>query len=156
MKISVSRAGDELTAVFRGDINETCEDELKDLLSKIEVPNLHIDTERVELVNSLGARFWVNFVQSIVKKGIKTSFKKCSPAIVECCNIYPKFMPASAIESLYVPCECQSCALEENVLLTQSDFKKPNPVSDAVCQKCKSPMQAQVELGEYLQCVSGG
>ena len=109
MKISLTRSGQEILISFRGDLTEDCEEDLRSLLDKIEVPSVIFETERVELINSLGARHWIGFIQALTKKVKDVHFRKCSPAFVESCNAYPKFTPKNCIESVFLPARCDTC-----------------------------------------------
>ena len=155
MKIALTRTGDEIAISLRGDINETVGDELQDLLGKIEVPSIVVDTERVELVNSLGTKIWIQFMQSLTKKNIRATFKNCSAAFVESCNISPKFAPPNSIKSLFILCGC-SCGSEEYYLIDERHFASDNPVQGIKCKQCGNAVKAAVDPDEYLQCVRGG
>jgi anti-anti-sigma regulatory factor len=153
MKITLLRNGEELVVTLRGDINESAEDDFRDLLAKIEVPKIVFETEKVELVNSLGARYWIDLVQSLAKRSIKMTFRKCSPAFVESCNMYPKFVPKNSIESLFVVAECSKCRCEESSLLTLTKCMAEDPLSGVNCGKCGSALVSTVDFVEYLQAV---
>ena len=154
MKISLTRTGDALAINLRGDINENCGEELQDLLGKIEVPAVSFDTERVELVNSLGIKIWIQFMQSLAKKDTKITFKNCSAAFVDSCNISPKFAPPNSIKSLFILCGCD-CGAEEYYLIEEKQFASENPVHDVTCKQCGKVVKAAVDPDEYLQCVRG-
>ena len=151
MKITITRSGNELTASLRGDLNESCEGELKDLLGKIEVPSLVVDAERVELINSLGARYWMIFMKALSKKATAVRFKRCSPAFVESCNMYPSFVPENSIESLFFPAKCQSCGEVDPALVIRENFSKENPVADHKCGTCQSPLEPSLDVEEFMQ-----
>jgi anti-anti-sigma regulatory factor len=155
MKIAMTRAGDEMNIALRGDVNEASEEHFKSLLSKIEVSSVMFDVEKIELVNSLGARYWINFINALQKRNINLGFMKCSVAFVECCNIYPKFVPSGTLRSLMIMGECKSCGLQESVLLDASEFASDDPFVNKVCSKCKKPLASHVDLDEYLQSVRG-
>lgn len=155
MKITLTRSGDEITVGMRGDVDEGSAEDFSTLLTKLEVPSVVFDAERVELVDSLGARQWINFIQSLTKKNIKLSFKNCSPAFVESCNIYPKFVPHHSIKSLYMPADC-ACGTQNLYLVTGDKFLADDPLSGMKCEKCGAGVTSVYEIGDYLQCVKGG
>ncbi len=153
MKISISRSAQELAISLRGDLNESCEDALQDLLSKIEVPSLVIDVERVELINSLGARYWINFVQNLAKNSVRVRFSRCSPAFIDSCNTYPKFAPKNSIESLFLPAACPSCGDVDPQLVAKDMFSSDNPLESCRCQKCSKALLPSLDVEEFLQSV---
>lgn len=153
MKISLTRSGEEMTISFRGDITEDCEDDLQGLLQKLEVPSVVIETERIELINSLGARLWINFVQTLTKKVPTIKFRRCSPAFVDSCNTYPKFTPKNSVESLFIPASCQSCGDVDAQLIERSHFSKENPLEGVQCDKCHQRLDPSVDVDEFLQGV---
>lgn len=155
MKISITRSGSELLVSLRGDITEECEESLKDLLEKVEVPSVVIDTEKVELINSLGARIWINFIQGLTKKSPAVRFRRCSPAFIESCNTYPKFTPKNSILSLLLPARCQSCGDIDAQLVEQERFSADEPLDGLKCPKCGQMLMASVEVEEFMQCTRG-
>ena len=156
MKTSINRVGDELRISFRGDINDSCESELKDLLQKIEAPKVCLNLEHIELINSLGARIWLNFVRAVKPLTQDLTYQNCSVAFIECCNIYSKFAKPEAIVSLYVPAECTKCGRNANILCQSKQLLSDNAITPSTCSTCHSLMEPQVALEEYLQCLSEG
>lgn len=155
MKISINRTGDELNVSLRGDMNESCEGDLQDLLGKIELPNLLVDVERVELINSLGARYWINFMMALAKRSTKVRFKRCSPAFIESCNTYPKFAPANSVESLFLPSKCSTCGEVDAQLISKDQFGDQNPIQSLKCTNCGNQLEPSVDVEEFLQSVIG-
>ena len=153
MKVALTRSGDEITIVLNGDLTEHANPALQDLLQKIELPEVVFDTRRVELINSLGARHWIDFMKTLLKRQVKISIKHCSPAFVECCNLYPKFAPSGVIKSVCVPCVCDGCGVEEEIVVDAHEFSDQQVVSSKTCSKCGSPWSPVVDMEEYMQCV---
>lgn len=155
MKISITRSGSELLISLRGDITEDCEESLRDLLEKVEVPSVVVDAEKIELINSLGARIWINFIQSLSKKSPNICFRRCSPAFIESCNTYPKFSPKNSILSLFLPARCESCGDLDAQLVERERFYAEEPLDSLQCPKCGQKLIASVEVEEFLQCARG-
>ena len=153
MKISLTRSGEEMLISFRGDFTEDCEEDLRSLLDKIEVPSVVFETERVELINSLGAMHWIGFIQSLTKKVKSVRFRKCSPAFIESCATYPKFAPKNCVDSVFLPARCDFCGDIDPQLVHQDQFSSDSPLEGAKCPKCGGQLQPSVELDEYLQAV---
>lgn len=153
MKITFVRSGDEITVSIRGDINESSENEFKDLLARLEVPSVVFEMDKVDLINSLGARYWIGLIQPLAKQTPKIRFRKCSPSFVESCNIYPKFVPKHSIESLYLIVDCPQCMSQQTALVSRDNCLTADPASHARCPQCSGPVEPSVDLDEYLQCV---
>lgn len=155
MKVSATRIGsDELGIELRGEIDETSQPGLRDLLSKIDTEKVSFNLEQVELVNSLGARYWIEFIRDLEKKTGSIKLRNCSIAFIECCNIYPKFAPKNTIESLYVPIDCPKCGNDGVVLCAAAQLVNDGKLPESRCVNCSSMVEPQVPLDEYLQCLS--
>ncbi len=139
---------------MRGDFDEGLETHLAALASKIETTFVVFDAEKIELINSLGARQWIGFVMGLTKRQVQCSFEKCSPAFVEACTLYPKFVPAKSMRSLLMPVDC-GCGYQGNYLLTEAQWSKTNVLDGASCPKCNGSLNAVVDPDEFLQSVKG-
>ena len=154
MKIAVQRiGGDELGIELRGVVDETAEPALLDLLSKIDTAKASFNLEQIEAVNSLGARYWIEFVREAGKKLSEIKFHHCSIAFIECCNIYPKFAPKNSIQNLYVPIDCSKCGNDGVILCDADQLLRDNEPQPSACMNCGGPVEPQVSLDEYLQCL---
>lgn len=153
MKLGLTRSGDELMISLRGDINEACEDEFRELIDKIEVATVVFDAERVELINSMGARYWINLTQTLIRRSVSLRFRRCSPAFIESCNIYPKFVPKKSIESLFIPADCSVCHVHQMPVVSVGAFSIDDPFDQVRCNKCGGTLTAEIDLEEYLQCL---
>ena len=153
MKFILKQDDNEMNVALRGDINEDAEQALKDLLLKIVNRPLIFDLEHIGFVNSRGAVSWYQFHKEITAKVPSITYKKCSIAFVESCNIYRKFVSDTAIASLYVPVHCESCSSEATVLCDANLLKLNQEIPATLCTDCKTPMSPQVDLTEYTQCL---
>ena len=150
MKISLSRVGDTLVAGVRGDITEAAEEELDDLLGKIEVKRVVFETSRVELINSLGIRSWITFVQTLRRRGVVLEYQKCTTSVVDCCNMHRSFALPGEVISLFVPMHCQKCGNRELQLAAASDIEENAPFPAGSCSVCKANLLVEVDLDTYL------
>ena len=153
MKFTISKNGDALHVAMRGDFDEGLEGHLSALAPKIETKSVVFDAEKIELINSLGARQWLGFVLGLTKRQVQCSFEKCSPAFVEACILYPKFVPAKSMRSLLMPVEC-GCGYQGHYLLTETQWSRANVLEGASCPKCNGSMHAAVDPDEFLQSVN--
>jgi anti-anti-sigma regulatory factor len=151
LKINIQRAGGALQISLRGDINESVKGELTELAQKIEGASVDFDVRAIELVNSLGARNWIQFMGHLSKSKGHMSFSTCSPAFVECCNIYPNFVPKDSVSSVLVPCECEHCRYEGSSKLEKENFLDSS--ISPLCPQCQKSTKIIVDLDEYLQFV---
>ena len=150
MKLGIKRIEDALVVVIRGDISEHSEPEFAELLGKIEVKKIQFDLEKLELVNSLGTRVWMQFIEKLKHRNIEFSFQKCSVAFVECCNMYPRFANSNSIESFYISMICGSCG-NVDLALSTVEAARAGEFQNRPCKDCESPMRTQVDPQEYLQ-----
>ncbi len=152
MKIAITKGGDVLHITMRGDFNESLDSHLSALSQKIETGSVLFDAEKVEFINSLGARQWIGFMFGLGKRQVLCAFEKCSPSFVEACNLYPKFAPSKSLKSVMMPIQC-GCGYEGNALLTESQWSQSDVMKGVTCPKCGSLPRASVDPDEYLQCV---
>jgi hypothetical protein len=67
------------------------------------VSEIIFDFDKVALINSCGIREWLSFLKHF-PEGMKVSFRKCPPLIIDQVNMISGFIPAKGeIESFYVP-----------------------------------------------------
>ena len=150
MKFSLTRVGEVLQIGVRGDINEAAEAELSELSEKIEVGRVTFETSRVDLINSLGIRSWIQFVQGLRRKGVTIEYQKCSSSVVDCCNMHKSFALPGEVASLFVPMFCKKCEVEESQLFLAKDLKAGEAQSTIMCPKCSKELLPAVDLETYV------
>ena len=150
MKFSLTRIDDALLVTTRGDITENAEEELNELLEKIEVKKVVFDTAKVDLINSLGIRYWINFVQTLRRRHVAVTYLKCSSAVVECCNIHASFALPGEVESFFVPMRCKSCAKSTAILHETENIKDDCLLPTKKCPSCDAVVEPEVDLETYL------
>ncbi len=154
MKFTIAKNGDVLQVAMRGDFDEGLEAHLAALAAKIETTSVIFDAEKVELINSLGARHWIGFVLGLTKRQIHSSFERCSPAFVEACTLYPKFVPSKSMKSLMMPVECD-CGYQGHAILTENEWSQTNVLNGCACPKCSGVLHPTVDPDDFLQSVKG-
>jgi len=106
-----------------------------------------IDLENVTLINSMGARAWVNWVRSLESLASCIVLEKCPPIVVNQINILLGFLPKNGVVgSFKIPYFCEDCGLEEAILWQMGvqyqengAFQEPE---DKACPKCQSAFAA--------------
>ena len=150
MKFSLARIDDGLQVSIRGDISENAEVELNEILEKIEVNKVTFDTAKVELINSLGIRHWINFAQTLRRRHVAVTYQNCFPAIIECCNIYSSFALPGEVRSFHLPLCCKSCGRGSTILLNVENLSADYQVPAKKCATCDGEMESEVDLETYL------
>jgi hypothetical protein len=154
MKFSLARKDHVLCIAMRGDFDESLEGHLSALAPKIEESNVVFDAEHVELINSLGARHWIGFVVGLTKRQIGMTFERCSPAFVEACNLYPKFVPQKSMRSLLIPVDCR-CSFQGTILMTDQQARMPDGYQKLSCPKCGAVPRCVIDPEDFLQSFRG-
>lgn len=155
MKIHQHREGNELVIAIRGDITETSNEAFKELMESLESTVICFDMSKVELINSLGARHWIQFLENLRKTNMIISFKNCSVSFIEGCNIYPKFAIRGQIKSFYSVYECTKCDKELLVLIQTSSLKESPSAPNEFCSSCKSELRFFGDWDEVTQFLHG-
>ena len=95
-----------------------------------------IDLEDVKMINYIGFR---NFIKSthVIPDNITIILKQCPSSIVRQLNRGLCFSGKTKIESFLGPYFCESCDVEQNVLINVEDYHKSG-ISGAPENKCAS------------------
>ena len=151
MKTSIKRDGDTLFIAIQGDLRDDSDVQLKSLLEKIESPAVHFDTFGIELINSMGARAWVDFVQTLRKRKTQLLFSRCSIAFIEAANLSKSVARPGEIQSLVMPGHCKNCDQEFHPVHETANL---SPVHlNLTCPQCSKPATLMVDPESYLMCL---
>jgi anti-anti-sigma regulatory factor len=151
MKASIKREGDVLFITLNGDFRDDTDEQLKSLLEKIESPAVQFDTYGIELINSMGTRAWVDFVQSLRRRKTNLRFNRCSTAFVEAANQTKTVARPNEIHSLVVPGHCKKCNQEIHIV-RDVDGLSPDTLT-LTCPHCSQSAELLVDAESYLMCL---
>jgi len=122
---------DEVTFIkLSGVIDE--DNELTELVEKIQPGTAIIDLAEIERINSCGVRDWVNWLGKIETE-TSVILVECSPAIVAQINLVNNFTGKGQVKSFYIPYFCTDCD-EEKVLLCEVSEMGPLPHDPPICR----------------------
>ena len=92
--------------------------------------------KKLENVNSLGVRTWVNFMKELGK--VQVCYEECPPLIVRQMNMVPSFKGQAQVTSVFVPYVCDACDTEKLVLIQGDKLADPSSIPEAfTCDTCK-------------------
>jgi len=118
-----------------GNLNEA-----SDLTPLASLPGpITIDLGELDRINSVGVRYWMDFVSAREKAGVALAFERCSPMMVGQITMITRFMGThSRVTSLLVPYACTKCRAEQLTVLDVASNERAQPT--LVCPKCGSRM----------------
>lgn len=139
LKIELNQNGDEIEAVFEGQIDEDADfSELKGKSPKRLIFNL----KKVSMINSCGIRDWIEF-QKNLPENMELVYRRCPQVIVEQLNIVKGFIRENGqVESFYAPYYNEDKDEEIKVLLT------PDQVVDGKAPVQKDESGLELEFDE--------
>lgn len=127
-------------------------DENADLspLTKSNLPELRLDFSGVTRVNSFGVRTWMTAIREIPKT-TPLYYMRCSPPIVDQCNMILGFRGHAHIVDFYAPLICEDCDLEKPALF-QTDLcvSLGGRLPPTECPECGEPMEIDDLEEHYL------
>jgi anti-anti-sigma regulatory factor len=110
------------------------DNELFDLLERIEEGTAIIDLAAIERINSCGVRDWLSWLSRLERKVTEVIFVECSPAVVAHLNLVDRFIGNGRVQSFYAPYFCARCDLERVWLVELSEMQKQNVPKAPVCR----------------------
>lgn len=130
----IDQQGGGTLVTLTGYINEAT-----DLSRLARLPGpLVINLARLDRINSIGVRRWMDFVKAVEGAGVALVFERVSPIMTGQIGMITNFMGTrSRVKSLDVPYRCTRCGAESvsTVELTATTQLPPS----VPCPKCKSP-----------------
>ena len=104
LEVEILEEDKDVKVKLKGPINEESGKVLSDLYDK---PNKTIifDFSKVDYVNSLGIRSWINFLRHI-QEGRTIYFEHCTPDIVMQMNMMAHFKGSAIVSSFYGEYSC--------------------------------------------------
>lgn len=149
-KLTVDRRDEEKHTflAFKGIIDE--EANFKDAFTGLK-PNVIINLEGIQMINSCGVREWIHGMEEIPASA-KVELDKCATRIVEQFNYVVNFRGSGEVTSFFAPYFCPKCKAEETILLTVKDLgtKRPVKAPPQKCPTCKGPMEFDDIEEEYF------
>lgn len=123
-------------------------------LPEIEVSGkgtIKLDLEKVQSVNSMGIRSWLEWIKNFEGKA-HFIFSKAPKCFVMQMNMVEGFLPkGSMVESFYVPFYCETCDNEVNLLVNvATDILWGDEISLKIDKKkvCKQDCDIEIDVNE--------
>jgi anti-anti-sigma regulatory factor/DNA-directed RNA polymerase subunit RPC12/RpoP len=136
LQIETTRAESGLVLVLSGKIDEGSG--LAELAGSIAEP-VTVDLQRVEFINSMGARDWVRLMRALNERSIPITLRRCSEVMVYQMNMIVEARSGAKVESIYAPYECAKCGFETYVLLDATPrLRREQPTHE--CEECGAAM----------------
>jgi anti-anti-sigma regulatory factor len=138
----VTEGASELLITVAGTLSED---------SRLEVPAVRgrrviIDARRVERINSMGVRNWIDFIEQLHDQSHDVVIRHLPPAMVSQASMITTFIGKSRIESFLSPWYCPGC---ENTLEQLHGYRDELPRS-IPCPQCRTPMELDWDRDAYL------
>lgn len=135
LRARIERRGSETWVALVGNLDESCSFAQ---LASIGGP-IVIDLGDLNRINSVGVRYWMEFVRAREQTGMALTVERCSPMMVGQITMIRGFMGAqSRVKSLYVPYLCSACKLEHMHVLEVASGAAAQPTLP--CPKCNGRM----------------
>lgn len=123
------------------------------------------DLDKVDFINSLGIRNWVQWIREVegTYKDTQFFFQNCPVCIVNQLNMLKGFLPSqSKVTSLYVPFFCEECESSEEPLLvlggdirvsgSSENFSITLPEVKCNCG-AENPMEVDIPPRKYFRFI---
>ncbi|MBK7843348.1 MAG: hypothetical protein IPJ71_06570 [Bdellovibrionales bacterium] len=128
------------------------------------IDELTIDFKKVNYINSIGVKNWINWISRVPKK-LKLNLINCIPAVINQLNSVTGFIPANGVvESFFIPYACDKCGHEELSLAKRGTSYEYPALSrppkhlvpeNIVCPKCGEKMEMDMLPMRYFSFLSG-
>jgi hypothetical protein len=128
------------------------------------IDELTIDFKKVNYINSIGVKNWINWISRVPKK-LKLNLINCIPAVINQLNSVIGFIPENGVvESFFIPYACDKCGHEELSLAkrgTSYDYpalsRPPKHLvpENILCPKCGEKMEMDMLPMRYFSFLSG-
>jgi hypothetical protein len=115
-----------------------------------------INTAGVVRINSSGVREWVNWMKELDRRGCRSYFVECSPAIVTQCNYFDRFTGSGQIVSFYTPYFCSMCDADKELLIEVSEALRELPFKPPAyrCDRCNQELEFDEFESTYFAFLS--
>src|SRR5262245_7918775 len=123
LEIQRDTHGDTLLLKLKGNITE--DSQIEDLKKDLK-PNVVLDLEKVQRINSYGIRQWINVMKEIRGQVQSLLFHRCPPVIVEQFNMINNFGGGGVVYSVYLPFYCENCNQDELKLYSIPNGHSPD------------------------------
>ena len=136
LKARIDQQGGGTVVTLTGCINEAT-----NLSQLVKLPGpVVINLSRLDRINSIGVRRWMDFVNACEAAGVAVVFERVSPIMISQITMISNFMGArSRVRSLDVPYRCTSCGTESvSTIVVATTAQLPSSVP---CPKCKAPSE---------------
>src|SRR5262249_53669956 len=107
----------------------------------------------IDRINSVGVRYWMDFVKAREKAGVSLTFERCSPVMVGQITMITHFMGArSRVKSLLAPYSCTGCKSESDVVVEAAPGAQVQ--ATLPCPKCGARMELDDLVESYADALA--
>jgi hypothetical protein len=135
---------------LRGSIDEHVDFER--LAKAIAAPVVALDFDKVESINSVGIRSWINFIKQLSSS--KITYERCPAFFLDSISMVPGLAKGVTIASFYLPFSCRSCDSDQPKLVTREQAKAPGFTESLntlfPCQTCDRKVEFQDDLEVFF------
>lgn len=136
--------------VVSGSINEYSQPGFRRIATLVrDYPALTVDLRAVDIINSIGTIYWVEFLRALLRIAPVT-LSQCSLAMVEYMNRVPAMCAGAAFSSFLVPYRCPECLRLFVSPMNQSAVADGH-YPETCCGRCGSPADGAIPFAEYTR-----
>jgi hypothetical protein len=155
MKSIVNSNDTQMLIQIRDNIDEHCDDILLEITNQITKDNVLFECKEMRMINSYGSSKWVKFIRNVKEVSKTIEFHSCSYEFMIYANMLTDFFGGGKIHSFHVPFYCESCSLENMVLINTTDIDSEGEFPSSRCSKCQSEIFSEVDAEDFTGCLSG-
>ena len=155
LKISIQKEASQDIVFFEGPIDENCGEALNGLHGQVG-NKVVLNFRKLEYVNSLGIRNWINFLINF-EEGRDVTFDDCPSDVIMQINMVPKFVGSCKVKSFFGNFSCESCGheMEVNFSADESQDDLIEKSSNIQCEKCQAIMEFEEDADSYFEFLAG-
>lgn len=146
----VKDVGGVRRVALKGSIDEHVDFER--LAKAITAPVVALDFDKVDAINSVGIRSWINFIKLISSS--KITYERCPTFLVDAISMVPGLAKGVTIASFYLPFSCRSCDSDQPKLVTREQAKASGFLESMntlfPCQTCDRKVEFQDDLEVFF------
>jgi hypothetical protein len=136
LKVTRETKNGQNRIILNGEIEE--DTDLPSLIGAVG-SSIEVACKDVREINSIGVKKWIEYFNSLQKKGVKFSFAQISPPLAEQLNSISNFSCGAPIISVLAEYLCKNCESDFRVVFKSEDLKKIGyRVPPVKCPACSS------------------
>jgi DNA-directed RNA polymerase subunit RPC12/RpoP len=121
--------------------------QLGDLVARVPVCDVAIDTDGLTFVNSIGMREWIRLIRALRERG-RVVLERVADVLMTQMNLMPEFATSVTIASFHAQYVCNACGAEAAPVIdavAHRETLKRMKAPAVACPECNAAM----ELGDF-------